>query len=112
MPNSNRGFAAMDPEEQRRIASKGGRAAHESGHAHEWNSGEAAEAGRRGGLASHGERAASLEVGLDHAQRRDVQGLFRMPQGSLSRRHLNPSQAISSRRVRAGHAPALPRLSR
>jgi|ERR1019366_6569881 general stress protein YciG len=58
MPNSNRGFAAMDPEEQRRIASKGGRAAHESGHAHEWNSGEAAEAGRRGGLASHGERAA------------------------------------------------------
>ena len=58
MPNSNRGFAAMEPEEQRRIASKGGRAAHESGHAHEWNSGEAAEAGRRGGLASHGERAA------------------------------------------------------
>lgn len=58
MPNSNRGFAAMDPEEQRRIASKGGRAAHESGHAHEWDSEEATEAGRRGGLASHGERAA------------------------------------------------------
>ena len=59
MASSNqRGFAAMDPHEQRRVASKGGKAAHESGHAHEWNSEEAAEAGRRGGSASLGERAA------------------------------------------------------
>ena len=46
---SNRGFAAMDPEEQRKIASKGGRAAHEQGTAHEWTSSEAKEAGRKGG---------------------------------------------------------------
>jgi hypothetical protein len=45
---SKRGFAAMDPQEQREIASMGGRAAHESGHAHEWTSEEAREAGRRG----------------------------------------------------------------
>ncbi|GAA4502170.1 hypothetical protein GCM10023172_25150 [Hymenobacter ginsengisoli] len=44
----------MDPEEQRRIASEGGKAAHESGHAHEFNSEEAREAGRKGGEASHG----------------------------------------------------------
>lgn len=44
-----RGFAGMDPEKQREIASKGGRAAHESGHANQFNSKTGAEAGRRGG---------------------------------------------------------------
>ena len=52
--NSNRGFASMDPDKQREIASKGGRAAHESGNAHEFSSEEAREAGRKGGQASHG----------------------------------------------------------
>jgi general stress protein YciG len=46
---SNRGFASMDPEEQRKIASKGGKAAHEKGTAHEFTSEEAREAGRKGG---------------------------------------------------------------
>lgn len=48
-----RGFASMSPEKQREIASKGGRAAHEKGTAHEWNADEAREAGRKGGYASH-----------------------------------------------------------
>lgn len=39
----------MDPKKQREIASKGGRAAHEHGHAHEWTSDEARMAGRKGG---------------------------------------------------------------
>ena len=43
--NSNRGFASMDPEKQREIASEGGKAAHASGNAHEFNSQEAREAG-------------------------------------------------------------------
>jgi general stress protein YciG len=47
--SSNRGFAAMDDEKQREIASKGGKAAHESGHAHEFTSEEARKAGRKGG---------------------------------------------------------------
>ncbi|MES2977448.1 MAG: KGG domain-containing protein [Pseudomonadota bacterium] len=51
---SNRGFASMDPDKQREIASKGGKAAHESGNAHEFNSEEAREAGRKGGQASGG----------------------------------------------------------
>ena len=53
-PRSTRGFASMDREKQREIASKGGKAAHESGHAHEFTSEEAREAGRKGGQASHG----------------------------------------------------------
>ena len=51
-----RGFAAMDPAKQREIASKGGRAAHEQGTAHEFTSEEAREAGRKGGQASHAAR--------------------------------------------------------
>lgn len=43
---SNRGFASMDPQRQREIASEGGRAAHASGNAHEFNSEEAREAGK------------------------------------------------------------------
>lgn len=43
---SNRGFASMDPAQQRDIAAEGGRAAHASGHAHEFTSEEAREAGR------------------------------------------------------------------
>ena len=54
MPQDNetsggRGFASMSEEERRRIASKGGQAAHKSGHAHEFNSETGAEAGRKGG---------------------------------------------------------------
>jgi general stress protein YciG len=51
---SNRGFASMDPERQREIASEGGKAAHESGNAHEFTSEEAREAGKKGGQASGG----------------------------------------------------------
>ena len=46
-----RGFAGMDPNKQRDIASKGGKAAHEKGTAHEFDSEEAREAGRKGGQA-------------------------------------------------------------
>lgn len=44
---SLRGFAAMDPQRQREIASLGGRAAHQSGHAHEFTSEEARAAGKK-----------------------------------------------------------------
>ena len=51
---SNRGFASMDPERQREIASEGGKAAHQKGTAHEFTSEEA----RRAGSMSHGNRQA------------------------------------------------------
>ncbi len=54
---SSRGFAAMDPQRQRDIASEGGRAAHEQGKAHKFTPEEAREAGRKGGMASGAARA-------------------------------------------------------
>jgi general stress protein YciG len=56
---SNRGFASMDPQRQREIASEGGRAAHEKGTAHEFTSEEAREAGRKGGQARSQKRSQS-----------------------------------------------------
>jgi general stress protein YciG len=52
----DRGFASMDRAKQRDIASKGGKAAHQKGTAHEWTSEEARDAGRKGGIASHQRR--------------------------------------------------------
>ncbi|MVN76195.1 hypothetical protein GO988_07645 [Hymenobacter sp. HMF4947] len=49
---SRRGFASMDPAEQRRIASEGGKASHASGQGHKWTPEEARAAGRKGGLTS------------------------------------------------------------
>ena len=46
----------MSPDKQREIASKGGRAAHEKGTAHEWTPDEARTAGRKGGQISRGGR--------------------------------------------------------
>ncbi len=53
-----RGFAGMDPERQRQISSQGGKAAHQKGTAHEFDSNEAREAGRKGGMVSGGRRRA------------------------------------------------------
>jgi uncharacterized protein len=46
---ARRGFAAMEENQRRQIASRGGRAAHQTGNAHQWNEHEAAVAGRKGG---------------------------------------------------------------
>jgi len=57
----------MSPEKQREIASKGGRAAHEKGTAHEWTADEARSAGRKGGQVSRGGRGrlvATPEIAL------------------------------------------------
>lgn len=65
---SNRGFASMDPQRQREIASEGGRAAHEKGTAHEFTSEEAREAGRKGGMARSANRRNAMNgSGSSHA---------------------------------------------
>jgi len=51
-----KGFAGMSPERRQEIASMGGRAAHEKGTAHQWDSKEAAAAGSKGGKVSRGGR--------------------------------------------------------
>jgi general stress protein YciG len=49
MTAKKRGFGSMDPEKQRAIASKGGKAAHEKGTAHQFTPEEGREAGKKGG---------------------------------------------------------------
>lgn len=62
---SKRGFASMDPAKQREIASKGGRAAHAKGTAHEFTSEEARVAGRKGGEAVSRDRAHMSAIGRE-----------------------------------------------
>ena len=67
---SRRGFASMDPSRQREIASKGGRAAHAKGTAHEWTSDEARVAGQKGGVAVSRDRAHMAAIGREGGESR------------------------------------------
>ena len=58
-----RGFASMDTEKQRRIASEGGRVAHKRGSAHEFSTEEARAAGRKGGQQTSRNREHMAEIG-------------------------------------------------
>ena len=60
---SKRGFAKMDREVQRRIASEGGKAAHVTGRAHRFSSEEARAAGHKGGLKVSRNREHMSEIG-------------------------------------------------
>jgi len=60
---SARGFASMDADKQKEIASKGGRAAHAKGTAHEFDSSEARAAGRKGGMAVSRNREHMASIG-------------------------------------------------
>lgn len=73
---SKRGFASMDPSKQREIASKGGRAAHSKGTAHEFTSDEARVAGRKGGEAVSRDRAHMSAIGREGGHSR---GRLRQP---------------------------------
>lgn len=64
-----RGFAGMDPERQRQISSQGGKAAHQKGTAHEFDSEEAREAGRKGGMVSGGRRRAREQARVNPTEK-------------------------------------------
>lgn len=72
MGNSKRGFASMDRERQKEIASKGGRAAHQKGTAHQFTSEEARVAGRKGGEAVSRDRAHMSAIGREGGQSRGL----------------------------------------
>ena len=92
MAKEDRGFASMDRAKQREIASKGGKAAHQKGTAHEWTSEEARDAGRKGGIASHQRRreqsgggsSVSSEVGRDSSSGMSDRGGSEYERGSAS----------------------------
>src|SRR5215471_18868170 len=67
-PRKRRGFAAMDPKLVSELATRGGKAAHRAGTAHEFTSEEARIAGRKGGLATHAKRRARLLGGNGSVQ--------------------------------------------
>lgn len=79
---SNRGFASMDREKQREIASKGGKAAHQKGTAHEFTADEAREAGRKGGVTVSQNRDHMAAIGRKGGQE----------SGSRHRGKQNPEQ--------------------
>jgi uncharacterized protein len=69
-----RGFAAMSPEKQRAIASKGGKSAHAAGLAHEWTSETAREAGVKGGEAAARSHRTQTPETADSVEAADGQG--------------------------------------
>src|SRR5689334_16980893 len=79
---SNRGFASMDREKQREIASKGGRAAHQKGTAHEFDSGEARAAGRKGGVTVSRNREHMAAIGRRGGEARGANRAARLAQAS------------------------------
>src|SRR5215216_6656640 len=74
MRKERRGFASMSPDKQREIASKGGRAAHEKGTAHEWTPDEARQAGRKGGEIVSRDRAHMAAIGREGGGARSSRG--------------------------------------
>src|SRR5436190_20504788 len=71
----DRGFASMDRGKQREIASKGGKAAHQKGTAHEWTSEEAREAGRKGGMASHRRKQEQTAAPIEGSDDQSIGGM-------------------------------------
>jgi uncharacterized protein len=67
---SKRGFASMSPERHREIASKGGRAAHALGRAHEWSREEARKAGQKGGCIVSRDREHMSLIGREGGEAR------------------------------------------
>ena len=128
MAKEDRGFASMDRAKQREIASKGGKAAHQKGTAHEWTSEEARDAGRKGGIASHQRRREQMagpeaawanervagsasERGSVRSQRPSRSDRSRRPRTRLVERAtaLRPLDCLSTSRSGAACRPAPPR---
>src|SRR4051812_34614721 len=81
---SNRGFASMDRNKQKEIASKGGRAAHQKGTAHEFDSNEARAAGRKGGVTVSRNREHMAAIGRRGGEARGANRAARLAQGGPS----------------------------
>lgn len=92
---SKRGFASMDPNRQKEIASKGGRAAHAKGTAHEWSRDEARDAGRKGGEVVSRDRAHMAAIGREGGEARG-RSTARMRQNGFADRESSVSMTRES----------------
>jgi uncharacterized protein len=97
---SKRGFASMDANRQREIASKGGRAAHQKGTAHEWTSDEARVAGRKGGEVVSRDRAHMAAIGREGGESRGAKNRRRQTSGGAYSDRESPVEV-----TREGMAP-------
>lgn len=97
---SKRGFASMDAQKQREIASKGGQAAHAQGTAHEFSREEAQLAGKRGGEAVSRNRQHMSDIGrrggeASSAARREVAKGHKQPEDKAAGSDSAPPQEPS-----------------
>jgi uncharacterized protein len=104
-PKSNRGFASMDLSKQREIASKGGKAAHAQGRAHEFTPDEARSAGRKGGEVVSRDRAHMAAIGRAGGQAR---GRNRAVQAAreAAQRAETPTSSASTAASQSASTPA------
>ena len=101
-----RGFASMDAEKQRSIASLGGRAAHRLGTAHEFSSDEAREAGRKGGEAVSANRAHMAAIGRKggEASHRGSAGRRAVQEAHSATPHANSAIRTGEQNIGQGQA--------
>ncbi|MBL8961728.1 MAG: hypothetical protein JNJ98_17845 [Gemmatimonadetes bacterium] len=92
---SKRGFASMDPQRQREIASKGGRAAHAKGTAHEWSKEEARQAGHKGGVVVSRDRDHMSMIGREGGEARSRLTAELRLNGSMPRRFVERSAGMA-----------------
>lgn len=97
--NARRGFALMDPDRQREIARRGGKAAHEKGTAHQFTPEEARDAGRKGGQIVSQHREHMVEIGRSggRAKRRPKTEAVGVERLKLDREKLKNSPEPSQR---------------
>jgi len=107
---SKRGFASMDAAKQREIASKGGRAAHAKGTAHEFTSDEARVAGRKGGEAVSRDRQHMSNIGREGGHSRGARARAAAQGGSnlAGSTNIAPNEQTFERQInteRSGFEP-------
>ena len=108
MATSKRGFASMDATKQREIASKGGRAAHAKGTAHEFTSDEARVAGRKGGEAVSRDRAHMSAIGREGGHSRGARPRAANQGGSIGSDVASTDEQVFERQInteRSGFEP-------
>ncbi|NBX69722.1 MAG: hypothetical protein EBR01_12255 [Proteobacteria bacterium] len=93
---SKRGFASMDPQKQKEIASRGGKAAHAKGTAHEFTSEEARGAGRKGGLVVSRDRAHMVAIGREGGFMRAKKAKLRLLQSTQETKPTEKSPEASA----------------
>jgi general stress protein YciG len=103
----------MDPSRQRAIASKGGKAAHEKGTAHEWSSDEAREAGRKGGEVVSRDRAHMAAIGREGGEARGRSRARAMAQASgIGERYSDRETPVATSREIPGSTSVTPNADR